>query len=455
MDITLIIIIVVVVVWVQVTFFLKTLVSIRIVRYLYPSANILSVVEEKGTQTISTNNIKVQKEFASIIDSTNSYLIENQGTVDFHVIQNLSEGVSCSKESEASSGISIPLYIGLIGTFIGVAIGLFSLNIIGLYSEQGINYFLWGVVVAMLTSFVGLLLSTIAYSRLSYAVKCRDNAKNKYYSFIQAKLLPGMGNNIIDALGRLKGTLDNFNTVFADNIGNINNVVVNLAENLQTIAEGIGTQKEVLNQLYSSKYQELIKANNELFNRAEQIIPSMDGFIQKQKNLNDLMAGSAQFVTDVHKLLDRVSTFEESINGLGETLNEKQLLGSRQLNLVQRHLDDLDQKQSLIENYTNMSNEIVEEYLRTNLKNVRSLVDNFETAIRNAFEITTQDSPFQKLSSLDLIPKEIKKLNETLSLYADKEDSLLNLLGSISEDLKLLREETIYPVDFNKEEAEE
>jgi len=455
MDIGLIIIIVVVVVWVQVTLFLRTIVSIRIVKNLYPSANILSVVEEKGTQVISTNNKKVQKEFASIIDSTNSYLIENQGTVDFHVIQNLSEGVSSSKESEASSGISIPLYVGLIGTFIGVAIGLFSLNIIGLYSEQGINYFLWGVVIAMLTSFVGLLLSTIAYSRLSYAVKCRDHKKNKYYSFIQAKLLPGMGNSIIDALGRLKGTLDNFNTVFADNIGNINNIVVNLAQNLQTIAEGIGTQKEVLNQLYSSKYQELIKANTELFNRAEQIIPSMDGFIQKQKNLNDLMAGSAQFVTDMHKLLDRVSTFEESINGLGEALNEKQLLGSRQLNLVQRHLDDLDQKQSLIENYTNKSNEIVEEYLRTNLKNVRSLVDNFETAIRNAFEITAQDSPFQKLSSLDLIPEEIKKLNETLSLYADKENSLLSLLGSISEDLKILRDETIYPVDFDKEEAEE
>ena len=454
MDISLIIIIVVIVIWIQIAFFLKTVVGIRALKNLYPSVSNLGIFKENSTQVISVNSKKVLREFSSIIDSTNSYLRENQGTVDFYVIQNLSERVSAAKESEAASGIQIPLYVGLMGTFVGVGVGLFSLNFIGLYSEAGINYFLWGVVIAMLTSFVGLLLSTIAYYKLNHAIKCKDHNKNKYYTFIQTKLLPGMGSNIIDALGRLKGTLDNFNTVFSDNIGNINNIVVNLAGNMQTIADGIGTQKEILNELYGSKYQSLIKVNMDTFDRAEKILPAMDNFVQKQKDLNEVMEKNSQFIASMHKLLDRVSTFESSINGLGESINDSQLLGSRQLNLVQRHLDDLDQKQSLVENYTNQSNEVVEEYLKANLKNVRSLVDSFETAVKNAFEITNQESPFQKLANLEVISEDIKRLNEMLASYTQKEEEMMNIVSAIRDDVKSLKEGDTYPGDFYGSDAE-
>lgn len=452
MDISLIIIIVVIVVWIQIVFFLKTTLGIRALKNLYPSASTLGVFKENGTQVISINTKKTLKEFLSIINSTNSYLRENQGTIDFYVIQNLSERVSASKESEVASGIQIPLYVGLMGTFIGVGVGLFSLNILGIYSEEGINFFLWGVVIAMMTSFVGLLLSTIAYYNFSHAIKCRDHNKNKYYTFVQTKLLPGMGSNIVDALGRLKGTLDNFNTVFSDNIGNINNIVVNLAENMQTIADGIGTQKEILNELYSSKYQDLIKINLATFERSEKILPTMDDFVQKQKDLNNVMANNSQFIANMHKLLDRVSTFENSINTLGESINESQLLGSRQLNLVQKHLDDLEQKQSLVENYTNQSNEVVEEYLKANLKNIRSLVNNFETAIKNAFEFTNQESPFQKLTNLEVISEEIKRLNETLSSYAQKEDDIINLISAIRDNVNSIKSDSDYMFGSDVEE---
>jgi len=450
MDISVTIIIISVVVWIQLIFFLKTAVGIRTLKNIYPSIGSLGISNEFGTQIISVHS-KISKEFGAIIHATNTYLKENQGTVDFYVIQNLSERISTSKESEVTSEIPIPLYVGLMGTFVGVAVGLFSMNFLGIFSEDGIHSFLWGVVIALVSSFLGLLLSTVANYRLTSAVRHRDRKKNHYYTFVQTKLLPGMGSNIVDALGRLKGTLDNFNTVFSDNIGNINNIVVSLAANMQTIAEGMGTQKQILSELYGSKFQDLIKVNTETFNRVEKILPEIDDFIRKQKDLNELMANSTQFVTSMHKLLDRVSTFENSVNVLGETINESQLLGSRQLNLVQRHLDDLDKKQSLIENYTNQSNEMVEEYLKANVKHVRSLVDNFETAIKNAFEITNNDSPFQKLTKLDTISEEIKRLNETLDSYTKKEESLINVVSNISNDVKSIRSETIFTDDVDND----
>ena len=90
MDISLIIIIVVIVVWIQIVFFLKTTLGIRALKNLYPSVSTLGLFKESGTQVISINTKKILKEFLSIINSTNSYLRENQGTIDFYVIQNLS-----------------------------------------------------------------------------------------------------------------------------------------------------------------------------------------------------------------------------------------------------------------------------------------------------------------------------------------------------------------------------
>jgi hypothetical protein len=164
------------------------------------------------------------------------------------------------------------------------------------------------------------------------------------------------------------------------------------------------------------------------------------------------MAKNSQFITNMHKLLDRVATFEESINVLGESINESQLLGSRQLNLVQKHLDDLEQKQSLVENYTNQSNEVVEEYLKANLKNVRSLVNNFETAIKNAFEITNQESPFQKLTNLEVISEDIKRLNETLSSYTQKEDNIISIITVIRDHVNSIKSNSDSMFDGDVEE---
>lgn len=453
MNISLIIIIIVVVIWVQLAFFLKTLAGVKALKLMYPSVSVLGIKVEHGTQVISVHG-KVSREFASIVDSTNAYLKENLGAVDFHIIQNLSEQVASSKESEAASGISTPLYIGLMGTFMGVGVGLFSLNVMGIFSDEGINSFLWGVVIAMVASFLGMLLSTVAHYRLSTAIKHKDIRKSRYYSFVQTKLLPGMGSNIIDALGRLKGTLDNFNTVFSGNIDNINSTVVNLAQNLQTIANGMGTQKEILNELYSSKYHSLIKMNMNAFERVEKLLPAMDDFIHKQKMLNEMMTNSGEFVNTMHRLLDRVSTFEKSINELGESIGESQLLGNRQLTLVQKHLEDLDQKQALVEKYTNQSNEVVEEYLKANVKNVRSLVAEFEIALRNAFEITSTDSPFQKLADLETISRDVKLLSEIQAAGKQREEELVNLLASIRNEIKAIRQGDLYIGDLPEGDSE-
>ena len=57
------------------------------------------------------------------------------------------------------------------------------------------------------------------------------------------------------------------------------------------------------------------------------------------------------------------------------------------------------------------------------------------------------ESPFQKLTYLEVITDEMKRINETLSLYAQKEDDLKNLLSGIGDDIKSLKSDNMYPYD--------
>ena len=71
--------------------------------------------------------------------------------------------------------------------------------------------------------------------------------------------------------------------------------------------------------------------------------------------------------------------------------------------------------------------------------------------IKNAFDITNNESPFQKLTKLDIISEEIKRLNETLASYTKKEEDLINVVSNISNDVKSIRSETIFSDDVDND----
>ncbi|MDE5758170.1 MAG: hypothetical protein K2H85_06110, partial [Allobaculum sp.] len=88
----------------------------------------------------------------TLIKELNEYTRKNHGTTDFSVIQNKTERKINVMYENATSKLAFPTYLGLMGTFLGVFLGLLSFNW-GLFNsvngitDAAISNLIWGVLV--------------------------------------------------------------------------------------------------------------------------------------------------------------------------------------------------------------------------------------------------------------------------------------------------------------------
>lgn len=170
--------------------------------------------------------------FNKIISSINNYLTENKGAAsDFHLIKDVVDRNCDSVEEEIATLTPIPLYLGLIGTMVGILVGVgflvFSGGIEALLSTQmkeassgssGIIELLGGVALAMSSSIAGILLTTAGSYFTKEAKNELNSNKNSFLSWIQVKLLPTLSGNATSAIYTLQQNLSNFNHTFASNV---------------------------------------------------------------------------------------------------------------------------------------------------------------------------------------------------------------------------------------------
>ncbi len=112
-------------------------------------------------------------EFRKIINSTNLYLVKNKGNAaDFKILKEVAENEIEKNDANIQSILSVPLYLGLAGTFAGIIIGITGIGfeeVKGLndtepmlmVSTEGIKQLLTNVGIAMGTSALGLAFTLI------------------------------------------------------------------------------------------------------------------------------------------------------------------------------------------------------------------------------------------------------------------------------------------------------
>ena len=157
----------------------------------------------------------------TLIKELNEYTKKNHGTTDFSVIQNKTDRKINVLYDNATSRIAFPTYVGLMGTFIGVFLGLLFFTI-GLGSspngegitDETIGNLISGVLVSMSTSFIGLLLTTITHHLAAETQKEVREDKNEFYEFIQNELMPTLGVSMVAALNKLHHTINLFEPSF-------------------------------------------------------------------------------------------------------------------------------------------------------------------------------------------------------------------------------------------------
>jgi hypothetical protein len=422
----------------QFYFFYSTLEKINKLSDLFPE-NILdsSSIHPAGSaaksETLKTDERQFSKPFNHILESINKYLIKNKGATDFSIIKSIVERSIDSKESFVSSNISLPLYIGLMGTFSGVIIGLTQIAFAGGVTDDNINSFIGGVLIAMIASFFGLLLTVINNSRnFKNAKAICDERKNNFYNFLQAELLPHLGSSLYDALDRLKVNINDFNkkfenninlfdTKFSENIRTLRDSVGSLSETIGVVVANTETQKEFLSQLKKMGYNRMAEANIKVFNILKEAGPTFIEFIEKQKQLNDSVENAVHSIESISGIFDRVKAFENSVNNLGENISTKQFLGNEVLVRIDKNLNYLDKQFELLKNHEIISSETIEDFFKNQYKKIQVLTDNIKREIEGALDLKIQNNPFQKLSYLESLDTQVKEIQSILSRKKENE----------------------------------
>lgn len=390
--------------------------------------------DENGNTLISEPQTSIEAE--ELVKEVNEYITCNNGAVDFNVIKEKTDRRLDNIYEFAASKVSFPTYLGLMGTFLGVFIGLYCFKD-GLIGEtevtnEMVNDLVQGVIVSMVTSLVGLALMTIANIIGSKALKEAEKEKANFFDFLQLQVLPNLSTDVSSSLNRLRSTINTFEPAFkgvieefkeafqdctnmfrgsfAENVTVLTSAVETMGSNMALINENIQKQDQLLNTLRQHEMVDtldkfVIAANSfdsvtstieRLEEVKERVLNSTQALVDTQESYNRSLQIPTDLLTRINAVLDRVTTFEDSINALGQNITQTQLFGNTQINLIEEQLRAIRSRSDLAARYQEVEDETLEEIYRTQAQAISDLTTQYRAAISSHQEsIETTMSEFR------------------------------------------------------------
>lgn len=472
---------------VQLYFFLHTSFELNKLSHFFPSKK-MAIRTEDETLTL-LEDIDSSDNAREMIGEINDYIRKTNGAVDYSVIKDKTERRIDAMYDYATSKISFPTYLGLMGTFLGVYIGLkcFSAGLgqgDGGITDQMVKELIGGIIVSMVTSLVGLFLMTISNIQASLVQKKVDKQKDEFFEFLQLEVIPTLGTNISSSLNRLRGTIskfepsfravidefkdtfrectDMFKGTFAENAEVLTKAVAEMGSNMTLINENIHKQDQLLNTLRqqemvntldkfvaaANSFDSVTESIQKLDEAKERIITSTNTLAANQESYNQSLEIPTRLLTQVNTILDRVTTFESSINALGDNIVQTQLLGNTQINAIEEQLSALKTKHRMIAGYQDIQVDELDKIYREQSKTVKDLSDAFRHVVaQNQEDIEISMREFK--SAYDNIVHECKRsveqkleefigaLNKTLDVEdANRKLSNLDRLKNLESELE-------------------
>lgn len=265
----------------------------------------------------------------NIVNSINTYLIRNKGAVsDFNLIKDVVDRHIDSEDEEINNKLSIPLYLGLVGTMLGVIFGLFFLpainEMIGTGTNNtntdGIDSLLSGVKIAMIASVIGLGLTIHTSGFLYKGAKQKvEDLKNKFYTFVQSQLLPKLSANTASSLYVLQNNLLKFNDDFKGNMTGFKSI-------LKDVHQTLGSQVELINELKKVDVSTLAKANVTVLKELKHSVAEFEKFSQYMNNMSTFLSNIKSLNYTVTQQLELVGNVSEIVISLKENASNQILL---------------------------------------------------------------------------------------------------------------------------------
>ncbi len=319
---------------------------------LIPENNLEESKIEMAEVNIVECDSKTNYVFDNILFAVNNYLIRNRGAAsDFNLIKDVVERNTNAVEEDINLSIGVPLYLGLMGTMIGIVIGLFNMpdlsDVLNANLNEGISLLIGGVKIAMIASFTGLLL-TIFNSGWTFKSSrgLIEARKNDLYTFIQIELLPIINQGLASTLESLQRNLLNFNNKFTVQLTAFSSTVSSLSGIFDSSKEAIKAQKELLDTIDKTKVSEMTRYNVKVLQQLDISVLQFEKFNSYMTNVNVFVENSGQIVSRTNELLERTDNFKTIAINIDSRLNQSQQL----LEFLSDHFNKLEEHKEFTKN---------------------------------------------------------------------------------------------------------
>lgn len=411
---------------------------------LYNSDDQINLFNQETTQlNLISPKEKFDTSFDSVKESLNVYIIKNNGKVaDFNLIKDVIERNVEAEDEYISQTINTPLYLGLMGTMLGIIFGL--VNLLYIQSEgadifeKGISSFLFSVAVAMGASLFGLAL-TVFNSVKGYkdARKVIEKNKNDLYTLIQTELMPLINQSVSSSVSTLKDILIKFNSDFGSNLGKLDKM---FAKNYKTVT----AQATILNALESIDINNFAKANVKVLKELKETVPNLEKFNAALNSSDRLIYNTENLSKEINQILQRTNTFSEIAQGIDSRIEETRTI----MEYLKTHISKFESNDDLLMKWVNKADDSM---LRT-VTEYQKLIDEQKEGIR---QMTLKESDlleraFEENRSYFANLKYLEELNNSNKDLVQKSDAIGEIKSEI-EGLKEMFDRTNSSLEKNNE----
>jgi len=368
-----------------------------------------------------------------IMYSINTYLIRNKGAVsDFNLIKDIVDRNCDSVDEEINTVISIPLYLGLMGTMLGIVIGLFFMPSISDQNfESAIDLLIGSVKIGMIASFVGLLFTVLLSGHLYKGAKSSaESAKNDFFTWIQTQLLPILSQNTTSSIYSLQANLLKFNDTFSTNIVSFNSV-------LGKILESFDSQVNLMNELKDIDVAQLAKINVTVLQELRTSTKEFEKFNIYLNQLNSFVDNAQKLNFQISNQLDRTHSIELVAESIGSNI-----IANREIiNILQSELHEVSNRKQIvsdavidIDNSITKSLEELRKHIDAQIEAIRNVTIKEESFLENL--LGKDRGNLDELKKLGKLEKTMSGIEKATEIQNNKLDKLSDSLISLTEVLK-------------------
>lgn len=437
--------------------------------------------EDDGKQILVRKNVHSSKVFDEIINTINRYLSHNKGSADYAILKDITDRNCDAVEAQIEATASIPIYIGLCGTLIGIVLGVAVLGFRGgidalfdttpvvmvesiseanselrtegskiktkdgnvyefsrgqwsLYKnpgEEGIKNLLQGVGIAMLTTLFGVLFTIVGAWSSKRSSRVNEEKKNGFLSWLQAELLPQMSNDLGQVIFQMQRNLTKFNNTFASN-----------TSQLDSVLKGINTtyedQTRLLKAVEKLKIDEIATANIRVLQELKECTDEIE-------ELGQLVSNTTEYITKVDNLNSLLSSHLDRtrlIENMGQFFREEVTQIEQRKHAIANSTADIDANMQRafgqLREHTNREYQQLGEALANKHAEFLRAIEAQQEALNRKLEETSQ--LVQELKNLTAVKESMEQLAIAEQSQNAKIETLVNASAEQNEKIKALVE---------------